>query len=90
MHNSKIKRISLAVLLALMPMAANAAGLGKMTVMSGLGEPLNVHKGDAPTLHTPPYKGANILVLVGQGHSEMCAGDGGDWKGVCDYGFNAL
>lgn len=41
MHNSKIKRISLAVLLALMPVAANAAGLGKMTVMSGLGEPLN-------------------------------------------------
>lgn len=41
MHNSKIKRISLAVLLALMPLAANAAGLGKMTVMSGLGEPLN-------------------------------------------------
>jgi pilus assembly protein FimV len=40
-HNSKIKRISLAVLLALMPVAANAAGLGKMTVMSGLGEPLN-------------------------------------------------
>jgi hypothetical protein len=55
-----------------------------------LGEPLNVHKGEAPTMYTPPYKGANILVLVGQGHSEMCAGDGGDWKGVCDYGFDAL
>lgn len=41
MHNSKIKRISLAVCLALMPLAAGAAGLGKMTVMSGLGEPLN-------------------------------------------------
>jgi pilus assembly protein FimV len=40
-HNSKIKRISLAVCLALMPIAASAAGLGKMTVMSGLGEPLN-------------------------------------------------
>lgn len=40
MHNSKIKRISLAVCLALMPFAADAAGLGKMTVMSGLGEPL--------------------------------------------------
>lgn len=41
MHNSKIKRISLAVCLALMPIAVSAAGLGKMTVMSGLGEPLN-------------------------------------------------
>ena len=41
MHNSKIKRISLAVCLALMPYAANAAGLGKLTVFSGLGEPLN-------------------------------------------------
>lgn len=41
MHNSKIKRISLAVCLALMPFAVDAAGLGRMTVMSGLGEPLN-------------------------------------------------
>jgi len=40
-HNSKLKRISLAVCFALMPMAANAAGLGKLTVISGLGEPLN-------------------------------------------------
>jgi pilus assembly protein FimV len=40
-HNSKIKRISLAVCLALMPFAADAAGLGKMTVLSGLGEPLS-------------------------------------------------
>lgn len=40
-HNSKIKRITLAVCLALMPFSAGAAGLGKMTVMSGLGEPLN-------------------------------------------------
>jgi hypothetical protein len=55
-----------------------------------LGTPLNVHAGDAPALYSPPYKGANILVLVGQGHSEMCAGDGGNWKGICDYAFNAL
>ena len=41
MHNSKIKRISLAVCLALMPFTAGAAGLGKLTVLSGLGEPLN-------------------------------------------------
>lgn len=41
MHNSKLKRISLAVCFALMPMAAGAAGLGKLTVISGLGQPLN-------------------------------------------------
>lgn len=41
MHNSKIKRISLAVCLALLPFTAGAAGLGKLTVLSGLGEPLN-------------------------------------------------
>jgi pilus assembly protein FimV len=40
-HNSKIKRISLAVCLALLPFTAGAAGLGKLTVLSGLGEPLN-------------------------------------------------
>ncbi len=40
-HNSRIKRISLAVCLALMPFAVNAAGLGKLTVLSGLGEPLS-------------------------------------------------
>ncbi len=41
MHNSRIKRISLAVCLALVPLATSAAGLGKLTVFSGLGEPLN-------------------------------------------------
>jgi hypothetical protein len=55
-----------------------------------LGDPLNVHSGDGPALYTPPYKAANILVLVGQGHSEMCAGGGGSWKGICDDACNAL
>lgn len=41
MHNSRVKRISLAVCFALMPMASYAAGLGKLTVISGLGEPLS-------------------------------------------------
>lgn len=41
MHNSKIKRVSLAVCLALMPFMAEAAGLGRLTVNSGLGEPFN-------------------------------------------------
>ncbi len=41
MHNSKIKRVSLAVCLALMPFVAEAAGLGRLTVLSGLGEPFS-------------------------------------------------
>jgi hypothetical protein len=46
-----------------------------------LGDPLDVNAGALG-----PFT-ANILVLVGQGHSEMCAGDGGDWAAICDYGF---
>lgn len=41
MHKFKLKQISLAICLAAMPFAANAAGLGKLTVVSGLGEPLS-------------------------------------------------
>ena len=41
MHKSKLRRISLAVCLALLPSIVNAAGLGRLTVISGLGEPLN-------------------------------------------------
>src|SRR5450830_1469177 len=40
-HKTKLKRISLAVCFALMSLGAEAAGLGKLTVLSGLGEPLN-------------------------------------------------
>ena len=40
MHKSKINKISLAVCLAFMPIYGLAAGLGKLNVDSGLGEPL--------------------------------------------------
>jgi pilus assembly protein FimV len=40
-HKSKLKRISLAVFLAIIPWTADAAGLGRLTVASGLGEPLS-------------------------------------------------
>ncbi len=40
MHKSKLKRVSIAVCMALMPISIFAAGLGKLTVSSGLGEPL--------------------------------------------------
>jgi pilus assembly protein FimV len=39
-RKSKIKQISLAVCLALMPFSSYAAGLGKLNVNSGIGEPL--------------------------------------------------
>ncbi len=40
MHKSKLKRVTLAVCFALLPITAYSAGLGKLTVISGLGEPL--------------------------------------------------
>ena len=40
MHKSKLKRVSIAVCMALMPISLFAAGLGKLNVSSGLGEPL--------------------------------------------------
>ncbi|CAG0991344.1 hypothetical protein MTYP_02300 [Methylophilaceae bacterium] len=40
MHKSKLKRVTLAVCFVLLPVSAYAAGLGKLTVISGLGEPL--------------------------------------------------
>ena len=39
-QNSKLKRISIALCMALVPISVFAAGLGKLSVMSGLGEPL--------------------------------------------------
>lgn len=40
MHNSKLKQITVALCLALLPLSVFAAGLGKLNVNSGLGEPL--------------------------------------------------
>jgi pilus assembly protein FimV len=39
-HKSNYKQIALAVCLAFLPFSAHSAGLGKLTVISGLGEPL--------------------------------------------------
>lgn len=41
MHKSKLKQMTLAISLACFSLYAEAAGLGKLTVLSGLGEPLN-------------------------------------------------
>ena len=40
MRNSKLKRITVALCMALIPISIFAAGLGRLNVMSGLGEPL--------------------------------------------------
>ncbi len=40
MHNSKLKKISVALCVALLPISVFAAGLGKLNVQSGIGEPL--------------------------------------------------
>jgi pilus assembly protein FimV len=39
-HRSKLKQITVALCMALVPISVFAAGLGKLNVMSGLGEPL--------------------------------------------------
>lgn len=41
MHKSKLRQITIAACIALMPFAAQAAGLGRLNIISGLGEPLN-------------------------------------------------
>ena len=57
------------------PETATAAGwLGENITVNGgatVGDLMNGHK----------------FVLQGQGHSEFCAGDGGQWKALCQYAF---
>jgi hypothetical protein len=36
---------------------------------------------------TADLMGGHVFILEGQGHSEMCAGDGGNWKALCQYAF---
>jgi pilus assembly protein FimV len=60
-HKSKLRRITLAVCFALMPVAANAAGLGKLTVISGLGEPLNA---EIELLSTTPEELSTLTAAI--------------------------
>jgi hypothetical protein len=32
----------------------------------------------------------HLFILEGQGHSEFCAGDGGNWKALCQYSFGVM
>jgi hypothetical protein len=49
------------------------------TAAGWLGPPTTINGGA-----TGPFT-AHQLILQGQGHSEFCAGNGGQWKALCDY-----
>ena len=61
MHNSKLKRITLALCMALVPISVFAAGLGKLNVMSGLGEPL---KADIELISVTPEELSSISAAI--------------------------
>ena len=60
-HNSKFKKISVALCLALVPISVFAAGLGKLNVNSGIGEPL---KADIELLSVSPEELASITAAI--------------------------
>lgn len=61
MQRSKIKQITLAVCLALMPFSGYAAGLGKLNVSSGLGEPL---KAEIELLSVTPEELSTLVATI--------------------------
>jgi pilus assembly protein FimV len=60
-HNSKLKKISIALCMALLPISVFAAGLGKLNVMSGLGEPL---KADIELISVTPEELNSISASI--------------------------
>jgi len=60
-HKSKIKQISLAVCLAFLPLSGFAAGLGKLNVNSGLGEPL---KAEVELLSVTPEELSTLTAAI--------------------------
>jgi len=60
-HKSKINKISLAVCLAFMPIYGLAAGLGKLSVNSGLGEPL---KAEIDLLSVTPDELSTLSAVI--------------------------
>lgn len=61
MRKSKIKQISLAVCLALLPLSSYAAGLGKLNVTSGIGEPL---KAEIELLSVTPEELSTLAATI--------------------------
>ena len=61
MHNTKLKRISVALCMALLPISVFAAGLGKLNVDSGIGEPL---RANIELLSVSPEELASITASI--------------------------
>ena len=61
MHSSKLKKISVALCMALLPISVFAAGLGKLNVQSGIGEPL---KADIELISASPEELASITAAI--------------------------
>ncbi len=61
MHNSKLKQITVALCMALLPISVFAAGLGKLNVTSGLGEPL---RADIELLSVTPEEVSSIVAAI--------------------------
>jgi len=60
-HNLKLKQITIALCVALMPISSFAAGLGKLNVSSALGEPL---KADIELISVTPAELENITAAI--------------------------
>jgi pilus assembly protein FimV len=60
-HNSKLKQITVALCMALLPISVFAAGLGKLNVSSGLGEPL---RADIELLSVTPEELNSIVAAI--------------------------
>lgn len=61
MHKSKLKRIALAICFAFLPFSAHSAGLGKLTVISGLGEPL---RAEIDLVSTTPEELSSLTAAI--------------------------
>jgi hypothetical protein len=56
------------------------------TAAGWLGPPVTVNAGAT----TADLMSGHLFILQGQGHSEFCAGDGGNWKALCQYSFGVM
>jgi len=60
-HSSKLKKLSVALCMALLPISVFAAGLGKLNVQSGIGEPL---KADIELISVSPEELSTIVAAI--------------------------
>jgi hypothetical protein len=56
------------------------------TAAGWLGENITVNAGAS----VADLMNGHKFILSGQGHSEFCAGDGGQWKAVCQHAFGVM